>query len=93
MKRLRQFFLALTVGVLLLFQAQATVAAVYKPCCMEQCKGIAQCAMVGCLVCAAPCALGAEERMAAYLALAVEPAVEVTEPIPWPVGDVWTPPD
>lgn len=93
MKRFRQFLLALTVGMLFLFQAQVTVAAVYKPCCMEQCKGNTQCAMVGCLICAAPAALPAEEDLQAPLATATEPVVIRKAPTPGPASEIWTPPD
>lgn len=74
-------------------QATASVAAGYSDCCLQGCKGMAQCASASCQACAAP----------QPAPPAGQPPLQGPEELAWPAADApfdagprrepWLPPD
>ncbi|HSI46955.1 MAG TPA: hypothetical protein VLA61_01655 [Ideonella sp.] len=85
---------ALLLGCLFMVQSSLAMAAVYRGCCLEDCKGQGSCVDMSCQACQVPAAAPAQATAPLRAATAARAAPETLAPSPeGMIHDVWRPPD
>jgi len=85
---------ALLLGCLFMAQSSMAVAAVYRGCCLEDCKGAGHCVDMGCQTCQVPAALPTPATAPLRAATAARTAPITLAPSPeGMIRDVWRPPN